>query len=104
VNEINHFNEKEAQDCKAEEVAKEIKSDGSDSFDQQTSNDSAVDLNTMELQSNVRRKLSSSSSTLNDWEVSLKEHDGRVCYVTWKLVYRASLFGFAARDFHQACD
>jgi hypothetical protein len=36
--------------------------------------------------------------------VSLKARDESVCSVSWSLLYRASLFGFGAREFHQACD
>jgi hypothetical protein len=46
----------------------------------------------------------SSTSILSDWDVSLKAKDERVCSVSWKLVYRASLYGVGAREFHQACD
>jgi hypothetical protein len=44
------------------------------------------------------------SSILSGWEVSLKGSDGSVCVVKWKLLYKGSLFGFGARDFHQSCD
>jgi hypothetical protein len=49
------------------------------------------------------RGFSSVSSTLNDWDVSLKAKDEGVCSISWRLLYRASLFGFDAREFHQAC-
>jgi hypothetical protein len=45
-----------------------------------------------------------SSSSLSDWEVSLKGVDDSVCNVRWKLLFRGSLFGFGEREFRQACD
>jgi hypothetical protein len=44
------------------------------------------------------------SSSLSDWNVRLKGEDESVCSVRWKLLYRGSLFGFGAREFHEACD
>jgi hypothetical protein len=44
------------------------------------------------------------SSILSDWDVSLKREDTSVCSVRWKLLFRGSMFGFGAREFHQACD
>jgi hypothetical protein len=37
-------------------------------------------------------------------DVTLTSSNGSSLSVTWELVYRASLFGFGAREFHQACD
>jgi hypothetical protein len=34
----------------------------------------------------------------------LANHDGSVSSVSWILLYRASLSGYEAADFHQACD
>lgn len=36
--------------------------------------------------------------------MSLNAKDEKLCSVSWMLVYRASLYGFGAREFHQACD
>jgi hypothetical protein len=44
------------------------------------------------------------SSILLDWDVKLNEEGGGDCSVSWKLLYRGSMFGFGAREFHQACD
>jgi hypothetical protein len=44
------------------------------------------------------------SSSVNDWTVEIKAEDGSVSYVSWILLYRASLSGFQAADFHQSCD
>jgi hypothetical protein len=44
-----------------------------------------------------------STSILSDWDVSLKAKDESVCSVSWKHLYRASLFGFGGDAFHQAC-
>jgi hypothetical protein len=44
------------------------------------------------------------SSIPSDWRVTLKTKDQRVCLASWNLVYRASLFGFDATEFHKACD
>jgi hypothetical protein len=49
-------------------------------------------------------RFSTASSSLSNWDVSLKDKYDEVCSVSWKLIYRASLFGSDARDFHQACD
>jgi hypothetical protein len=46
----------------------------------------------------------STSSSLSDWDVSLKGAGESVCSVRWKLLYKGSMFGFVAREFHQACD
>jgi hypothetical protein len=46
------------------------------------------------------RAFESVSSSLNEWNVSLKAKDERVCSVSWTLVYRASLFGLGAEEFH----
>jgi hypothetical protein len=44
------------------------------------------------------------SSILSDWDVSLKGEGEIICNVRWNLLYRGSLFGFDAEDFHRACD
>jgi hypothetical protein len=44
------------------------------------------------------------SSRVNDWTVELKAEDGCVSSFTWILLYRATVSGFRAADFHQACD
>jgi hypothetical protein len=43
-------------------------------------------------------------SSQTGWDVSLRASNGSTLSITWKLVYRASLFGFGADDFHRACD
>jgi hypothetical protein len=50
------------------------------------------------------RGFAATSSILSEWDVSLKGADESMCSVRWKLMYRGSLFGFGAREFHQACD
>jgi hypothetical protein len=44
------------------------------------------------------------SSSVNDWTVEMKAADGSVSSISWILLYRASLSGYRAADFHQACD
>jgi hypothetical protein len=44
------------------------------------------------------------SSRLNDWTVEMNAEDGSVSSVSWILIYRASLSGNRAADFHQACN
>jgi hypothetical protein len=44
------------------------------------------------------------SSSVNDWTVEMKADDGCIFSVSWILLYRASLSGYRAADFHQACD
>jgi hypothetical protein len=44
------------------------------------------------------------SSSVTDWTFELKAKDGSVSSVSWILLYRASLSGYRAADFHQACD
>jgi hypothetical protein len=44
------------------------------------------------------------SLRLNDWTVEMLAEDGGVSFVSWILLYRASLSGYRAADFHQACD
>jgi hypothetical protein len=44
------------------------------------------------------------SSNVRDWSVEMKAEDGSVSSVSWILLYRASLSGYRAADFHQACD
>jgi hypothetical protein len=50
------------------------------------------------------RGFESISSSLKEWAVSLKAKDEGICSVTWTLIYRASLFGLKAREFHESCD
>jgi hypothetical protein len=50
------------------------------------------------------RSFVSVSSSVNDWTVEMKAKDGSFSSVSWILLYRASLSGFRAADFHQACD
>jgi hypothetical protein len=44
------------------------------------------------------------SSTLSSWNVELKTGDDSSYSVSWILLYRASLSGYRALDFHRACD
>jgi hypothetical protein len=44
------------------------------------------------------------SSSVEDWTVKIKSADGSVTSVSWILLYRASLSGYEATDFHQSCD
>jgi hypothetical protein len=44
------------------------------------------------------------SSSMNDWTVAMKAEDRSLSSVSWILLYRASLSGYRAADFHQACD
>jgi hypothetical protein len=44
------------------------------------------------------------SSSVRDWAVEMKSEDGSVSFVSWILLYRASISGYRAADFHQACD
>jgi hypothetical protein len=44
------------------------------------------------------------SSSVTDWTVEMKAEDGSVSSVSWILLYRATLSGYQAADFHQACD
>jgi hypothetical protein len=44
------------------------------------------------------------SSSVRDWAVELKSEDGSESSVSWILLYRASLSGYQALDFHRACD
>jgi hypothetical protein len=44
------------------------------------------------------------SSSVIDWTVELKTEDGSVSFVSWILLYRSSISGYRADDFHQACD
>jgi hypothetical protein len=41
------------------------------------------------------------SSSLSDWDVSLKGEDVGDCSVSWNPVHKGSLFGFGAREFHK---
>jgi hypothetical protein len=44
------------------------------------------------------------SSSITDWTVEMNSEDGSSSSVSWILLYRASLSGYRAADFHQACD
>jgi hypothetical protein len=44
------------------------------------------------------------SSSVTDWAVEMKAEDGCASSVSWILLYRASLSGYRASDFHRACD
>jgi hypothetical protein len=44
------------------------------------------------------------SSSVADWTVEMKADDGSVSYISWILLYRASISGYEAAEFHQACD
>jgi hypothetical protein len=44
------------------------------------------------------------SSNVNDWTVEMKAEDRSESSVSWIILYRASLSGYRAADFHQACD
>jgi hypothetical protein len=50
------------------------------------------------------RGFDSVSSSVNDWTVEMKDEGGSVSSVSWILLYRASLSGYRAADFHRACD
>jgi hypothetical protein len=42
--------------------------------------------------------------SLYGWTVELKAKDGTFSSVSWILIYRASISGYEATDFHRACD
>jgi hypothetical protein len=44
------------------------------------------------------------SLSVNSWTVEMKDEYGNMSSVSWILVYRASISGYRAADFHQACD
>jgi hypothetical protein len=44
------------------------------------------------------------SSSVSDWTVELKAEDGSESSVSWILLYRGSISGYDAADYHQACD
>jgi hypothetical protein len=44
------------------------------------------------------------SSRVNAWTVEMEDDNGSVSSISWILFYRASLSGYRAADFHQACD
>jgi hypothetical protein len=44
------------------------------------------------------------SSSLNAWTIEMKAEDGSVSSVSWILLYRASVSGYRAADFHRSCD
>jgi hypothetical protein len=50
------------------------------------------------------RAFASVSSNVSDWTVELKDEDGRISSFSWILLNRASLSGYDAADYHQACD
>jgi hypothetical protein len=50
------------------------------------------------------RGFASSSSSVTNWTVEMKAEDGSESSVSWIRLYRASLSGYEANDFHQACD
>jgi hypothetical protein len=41
---------------------------------------------------------------VRDWTVEMKAEEGSASSVSWILLYRASISGYRAADFHQACD
>jgi hypothetical protein len=46
----------------------------------------------------------SGSSFLSNWTFEMRPEDEIVCSVSWILLYRASISGYRAADFHRACD
>jgi hypothetical protein len=50
------------------------------------------------------RGFDSVSSSIFDWAVEMKDVNGSSSSVSWILLYRASISGYEAADFHQACD
>jgi hypothetical protein len=50
------------------------------------------------------RDIIATTSSLSDWVVSLMSRDGSACVVSWRLLFKGSLFGSDARAFHRACD
>jgi hypothetical protein len=44
------------------------------------------------------------SSSLSSWTIEMKAEDETACAVSWILLYRASVSGYKAADFHRACD
>jgi hypothetical protein len=44
------------------------------------------------------------SSSVTDWSVEMKADNGSISSVSWILLFRASLSGYRAADFHRACD
>jgi hypothetical protein len=48
------------------------------------------------------RGFASVSSSVRDWTVEMKDNYGSVSSVSWILLYRASISGYRAADFHQA--
>jgi hypothetical protein len=44
------------------------------------------------------------SSSLSSWAVKMKAEDETACAISWILLYRASISGYEAADFHRACD
>jgi hypothetical protein len=55
------------------------------------------------IASNDRGSISVSSRLAN-WTIEIKAADDSSCSVSWILIYRASISGYRAADFHQACD
>jgi hypothetical protein len=41
---------------------------------------------------------------MRDWTVEMKAEDGSSCSISWILIYRSSLSGYDATDYHLACD
>jgi hypothetical protein len=46
----------------------------------------------------------SASSSLASWTAELKDGECSTCLVSWILIYRDSISGYLASDFHRACD
>jgi hypothetical protein len=44
------------------------------------------------------------SSSLSSWNVEMKAEDESACSISWILLFRASISGYRAADFHRACD
>jgi hypothetical protein len=44
------------------------------------------------------------SYNLSSWTVDMRAEDDSTCSVSWILIYRASVSGYRASDFHRACD
>jgi hypothetical protein len=44
------------------------------------------------------------SSILSNWTVEMKAKDDTTCSISWIIIYRASVSGYRAVDFHQACE
>jgi hypothetical protein len=44
------------------------------------------------------------SSSLSNWTFEMRAENEIVCSLSWILLYRASISGYRAADFHRACD